>query len=445
MLSHVIPAPNTIFRNVSKLEPATAIEFSDSKATRIRYWQPVFERPTDTDINDLQGRVLSTLKKAIQLSRPDEHSGSFLSGGLDSSTVTGLLTEANSRSANAFSVGFGVAEFDEMEFADAASKHFDCRHYKYEVTADDIVTAIPLIASTYDEPFGNSSAVPTYFCARLARENGVTQLFAGDGGDEIFGGNERYVRHGIFEMYAKIPDVVQKTLLEPLAERLDPENSLLPLRKFSSYVRQARIPLPERFESWNLIYREGPDRIFSESFLADVDPLAPLALMTSVWNSSPSDELLDRMLWYDWKFTLADNDLRKVSTMSELAGVRVAYPMLEEEFVDLSIQVPSRHKIKGHHLRTFFKNSVRDFLPQKVIEKEKHGFGLPFGQWLKSHKPLQDLVYGSLEDLAARGIFNSQFLERVVEEHRSGHASYYGYAIWDLVTLEQWFQHHTAP
>jgi len=112
-----------------------------------------------------------------------------LSGGLDSSTVTGLLTQVEKTSANAFSVGFGVAEYDEMEFADTASKHFLCKHYKYEVTADDIVDAIPKIAATYDEPFGNSSAVPTYYCAKLAKENGITHLLAGDGGDEIFGGS----------------------------------------------------------------------------------------------------------------------------------------------------------------------------------------------------------------------------------------------------------------
>jgi asparagine synthase (glutamine-hydrolysing) len=166
--------------------------------------------------------------------------------------------------------------------------------------------------------------------------------------------------------------------------------------------------------------------------------------MADVWNSCPSDDLLDRMLWYDWKFTLADSDIRKVSTMSELAGVAVSYPMLEEDFVDLSIRVPSTDKMSRRELRTFFRDSVRDFLPAKVIQKQKHGFGLPFGQWLKTHKALQDLVYGSLDSLRARGMFNAEFLDRVAEEHREGHAGYYGYAIWDLVMLEQWFQSHHA-
>jgi asparagine synthase (glutamine-hydrolysing) len=445
MLSHMVPAPHTVFQGVNKLMPGTAIEFVAGKATEIRYWQPDFERPTETDIGSLQKSVRPTLAEAIRLTHPGKHSGSFLSGGLDSSTVTGLLTQVEKDSGNAFSVGFGVAEYDEMEFADTASKHFDCRHFKYEVTADDIVDAIPKIAATYDEPFGNSSAVPTYFCAKLAKKNGVDHLLAGDGGDEIFGGNERYTRHRIFEAYSKIPGPIRTALLEPIADALDPENSWLPFRKFSSYVRQARITLPERFESWNLIYREGPGQVFSGDFLKSVDPAAPLKHMKDVWNSCPSDDLLDRMLWYDWKFTLADNDIRKVSTMSELAGVRVSYPMLEEGFVDLSMRVPSKDKISGHELRTFFKNAVRDFLPEKIIAKQKHGFGLPFGQWLKTHKGLQDLVYSSLDSLGERGLFNNEFLDRIAAEHREGHASYYGYAIWDLVILEQWFQHHIGP
>jgi len=445
VLGHMVPSPKTVFKGVRKLEPGGAIEFNGTRAREFRHWQPTFERSGSENIATLRDSVLPALLRAIQLEQPDAKSGSFLSGGLDSSTVTGLLTQANEASANAFSVGFGVAEYDEMEFADAASERFGCRHFKYEVTADDIVDAIPKIATTYDEPFGNSSAVPTYFCARLAKDHGVTHLFAGDGGDEIFGGNERYVRQRIFEVYSRIPSILRNLLLEPVADALDPETSLLPLRKFSSYVRQARIPLPERFESWNLIYREGAERIFAREFLDEIDPQGPLHRMADVWNSCPSADLLDRMLWYDWKYTLADNDIRKVSTMSELAGVRVAYPMLEEDFVELSIQVPSKEKISGHELRTFFKNAVRDFLPAKIIEKQKHGFGLPFGLWLKTHKELQELVYGSLDSLKSRGVCNPEFLERVVSEHRDGHASYYGYAIWDLVMLEQWFQHHISP
>jgi asparagine synthase (glutamine-hydrolysing) len=300
------------------------------------------------------------------------------------------------------------------------------------------VEQVPRIAAAYDEPFGNSSALPTFCCARFAKSHGVDHLLAGDGGDELFGGNDRYVRQKVFEHYGRLPSWLRNALVQPLAERFDPDTSPLLLRKFSSYVRQARVPLPERYESWNMIYREGAAEVFDADLIATVDTAHHLRKMQATWDECPSDDLLDRMLWYDWKFTLADNDLRKVVRMCELADVRVSFPMLDEAVVDLSLQVPSSAKINGNELRSFFKSSVRDFLPREIIDKKKHGFGLPFGVWLKTHRPLQELVYDSLNDLKGRHLLNRKFIERVAEEHREGHASYYGYAIWDLMMLEQW-------
>ena len=444
MYSHMVPAPATAFSNVGKLALGSAIEFSAAGMREFRFWEPDFERDENADIAALREKTRPLLRQGIERTGLSDRSGAFLSGGLDSSTVSGLLSEVQEKQTQVFSVGFGVAEYDEMEFARAAAKKFDLAHHVYEVTRADIVELIPRIAAAYDEPFGNSSAVPTYCCARLAKEHGIDHLLGGDGGDELFGGNERYVRHRVFELYNRVPGLLKKAVFSPLAARIDPETAILPLRKVSSYVRQAEIPLPERFESWNLIYREGADRIFTADFRRSIDPREPFDRMDEVWRSCPSDDLLDKMLWYDWKYTLADNDIRKVSRMCELAGVRISYPMLDEDFVELSMAVPSRAKIKGYELRTFFKDAVRGFVPDLVVDKQKHGFGLPFGVWLKDDRPLQDLVYGSLETLRKREIFETEFLDRVVAEHRDGHASYYGYAIWDLVMLEQWLLHHVS-
>jgi asparagine synthase (glutamine-hydrolysing) len=218
----------------------------------------------------------------------------------------------------------------------------------------------------------------------------------------------------------------------------------MPLRKLRSYVDQARIPLPDRFESWNFVYREGLRRLLDREFAAAVNLEGPLALMREVWHDAPAGKLLDRMLWYDWRFTLADNDLRKVCTMCELAGVRVSYPMLHPEVVELSVRVPPAMKIKGLELRSFFKRAMADFLPKQVIEKEKHGFGLPFGVWLKTDAALGDLVYSNLSDLKSRRLVAASFIDRLIREHREGHPSYYGYVIWDLAMLEEWLKVHSA-
>jgi asparagine synthase (glutamine-hydrolysing) len=223
---------------------------------------------------------------------------------------------------------------------------------------------------------------------------------------------------------------------------ISPESRIVPLRKLRSYVDQASTPLPDRFESWNFMYREGFEQMLNSDFAASVDKYAPMQLMREVWDSAPSDDLLNRMLWYDWRFTLADNDLRKVGTMCELAGIRVSHPMLHHDVVDLSTRVPSGMKIRGTELRSFFKRAMIDFLPAEILSKKKHGFGLPFGLWLKTDPKLAELIYSLLSDLKARRIIDAEFIDNLVAQHRSGHASYFGYAIWDLAMLEAWLARH---
>ncbi|MFK8053052.1 MAG: asparagine synthetase B [Woeseiaceae bacterium] len=442
MLSHMVSAPDTVFNGTRKLLHGEVL-IADRRGLRLeRYWQPDFQAERDRPVAESRDAVLDTLQQAIEREGPGKTSGSFLSGGLDSSTVTGLLARSQGDNMPAFSVGFGVEEFDELKYARIAAKHFKCQHEEYNVNADDIVDLIPKIAAAYDEPFGNSSAIPTFCCARLAKSHGIDHLYAGDGGDELFGGNERYVRQRVFDHYWKLPAFVRKGLIEPIAGRFDPDEGFKPIQKFASYVRQAKVPLPDRFESWNLIFREGTQNVFDHDFLTTIDTDYPMQKMRDVWASCPSEDPLDKMLWYDWKFTLADSDLPKVSTMCELAGVRVSYPMLDDPFVTLSQSVPTDEKIRGGELRSFFRDAVKDFLPAETLTKDKHGFGLPFGVWLKTHDRLKSFVYGSLDTLANRGILSTAFLERVAEEHKSGHAGYYGYAIWDLIMLEQWFRAH---
>ncbi len=440
MLCHMVPAPETAFAGIQKLLPATAVEVDGGTARQFRYWDPEFRANRGASVTDLRDALLPTLRDAVKAQSPDNYTGSFLSGGLDSSTVTGLLSDLRSSDSDAFSVGFGVPEFDELSFARIAAKRFGCRHHQYEVTPDDVVRIIPEIAAACDEPFGNSSSVPTLAAVELAQRHGMTHVLAGDGGDELFGGNERYVSQRVFELYTRIPAPLRRGVLDPLAGLFHPEDSVLPLRKFASYVQQANIPLPERYESWNLVYREGAERIFAPDFLNHIDPKSPTRRMHEIWSSCPSGDLLDHMHWYDWKFILADNDLRKVKQMCELRGMKVSFPMLDEAVVELSLQVPSDAKIQGKELRSFYKQATRDFLPIEIIKKQKHGFGLPFGHWLKTHKGLQDLAYGSLDSMEKRGIFLPAFLNKVANEHKQGHPGYYGYAIWDVLMLQQWLE-----
>jgi asparagine synthase (glutamine-hydrolysing) len=441
LLLHMVPAPATAFEGVYKLRAGTVAVFERGRTTVERYWTPEFAT-RDASFDELRQGLLDGLRSSVAACNPDDHTGAFLSGGLDSSTVAGMLGAVTDRSPRTFSIGFGVDEFNELDYARIAVRRFGATSVEYAVSADDIVSAFQDIAGAYDEPFGNSSAVPTYFCAKIAREHGIEHLLAGDGGDELFGGNERYARQRIFEAYWRVPQAIRAGLIEPVSRVIDAESRFTPLRKARSYVDQARIPMPERLESWNYMYRIDLAAMLEAEFRSTVDTRAPLRGMAEVYAQTPSDVLMHRMLFFDWQYTLSDNDLRKVGTMCALAGIRVSYPMLDPRIIDLSLRVPPKMMMNGLELRSFYKRALRGFLPDEILDKTKHGFGLPFGVWLKTHRRLGELIYGLLGDLKRRGIVQPAFIDNLIVEHRQGHPGYFGYAIWDLAMLEAWLQAH---
>src|SRR5947207_1134756 len=215
-------------------------------------------------------------------------------------------------------MGFAWEGFDEMKYARITAQHLGARAREYYVTPQDIVEAIPVIARAYDEPFGNDSAAPTYFCAKMAREDGVRVLLAGDGGDEIFGGNTRYAKQKVFEAYGRIPQPLRRGLIEPLAFALPGHDRIAPLRKLGSYIRQASVPLPDRLETYNFLNRSPLAEVFEPEFLAAIDVDEPLAMLREVYGRTASSAPLNRMMHLDLKVTLADNDLRKVSRMCDV-------------------------------------------------------------------------------------------------------------------------------
>jgi len=266
-------------------------------------------------------------------------------------------------------------------------------------------------------------------------------LLAGDGGDEIFGGNERYARQQVFDFYYNVPGILRSGLLQPASKVLAVGRGFKPFGKFVSYVEQARIPLPERLESWNFVYREG-NRMLEPQFAASVDPRAPFRLMHDVYTAAPSKSTLHKMLYYDWQYTLSDSDLRKVNTMCELAGVRVSYPMLDARVIDLANRVTPAQKMERLALRSFFKKAMRGFLPAEILDKSKHGFGLPFGLWLQQSPRLAQQIDSNLAGLRSRGIVRPDFIDRLRSLHGEEDARYYGVLVFTLSMLEQWFAEH---
>jgi asparagine synthase (glutamine-hydrolysing) len=434
---HTIPAPRSLYQGVHKLLPGQYLTLKNGQVSTGFYWQADYT-PVDTGFGSQRREFRSVLDQAVR-DADAPATAAFLSGGTDSSTVVGALTAARGAPVDTFSIGFDADGFDEMEYARCAAERYGSRPHEYYLKPADIVTAIPLIAREYDEPFGNNSAVPTYFCARAAREAGFENKFAGDGGDEIFGGNARYAKQGLFETYARLPAALRCGLIEPIA-RLPGLSDRFPLSKLKSYVAQARVGLPLRLESYNFLHRTPLDQIFSAGFIQAVDPSATDAALTEVYERTASDHYINRMMHLDLKFTLADNDLRKVGTMTEAAGIEVRYPLLDDRMVAFANHLPVNYKVRGQKLRWFFKEALTDLLPEKIINKTKHGFGLPFGVWSTQYAPLGDIVGDSLSDFKQRGWIQPAYLDHMLAMQRGPHASYYGVMIWVTMMLEQWLQ-----
>jgi asparagine synthase (glutamine-hydrolysing) len=204
---------------------------------------------------------------------------------------------------------------------------------------------------------------------------------------------------------------------------------------------QARVPMPERAESYNLLLRLGTDKLFSDQFLAAVDPTQPARHQAEIWSGTGDEvELVNRMLAYDWQLTLADSDLPKVCGAAALGGVDVRFPMLDDDLVDFSLSLPAKMKVRGLTLRPFFKRALRDFLPPQIVRKHKHGFGMPFGVWLVRDQGLSRFVDERLDSLSTRGIFQPSALQRLRDNQLAQHAGYYGEMIWIAVMLEEWLR-----
>jgi asparagine synthase (glutamine-hydrolysing) len=429
-------APETIFRNVSRLAPGTLLVASE-RSTRVeKYWDMRYGAGHDSNETRLTRELEDVVERSVAAnSKSSEFSqvGAYLSGGTDSSTVVGMMSGLGRGQVQAFSIGFEEERFNELEYAEIAARKFQAKHHIYRVTADDCFDAVPHMVRYFDEPFANSSAVPTYFCARLAAQNGVKTLLAGDGGDELFGGNERYATDKLFHIYQTLPRVLRKGLIEPFL-------AAVPIGVARRYVRRSNLPACERFLSYNFLAAHPPAEVFESDFLASLNGYSVLDVPSRYYNEAPARDHLDRLLYLDVKITLGDSDLPKVTQMSELAGIQTRFPFLDRGVAEFSGRVPVHLKVKGFDKRYLFKRAFRNLLPAEIITKKKHGFGIPVATWLKSDRRLREFSRDVLFSSRAgqRGYFRREFLDDLIRKHEADDSTYYGDTLWTFFVLELW-------
>ena len=368
---HHCPSPNTIYQQVKKLEGGQVLVYQDGKIQTKHYWVPEFKETMPCSAEEMGKELQQKLIDSVaRLSEGEDNTGAFLSGGLDSSSVAGALAKVYPNKAKTFSMGFPVEGYDEIEYANIAVKRFNTRQHEYYLTPEDTVKAIPDIAAYYDEPFGNSSALAAYYCAKVAKDNGISVILGGDGGDEIFAGNERYAQQLVFDYYKQVPSLVKHSMegvLNHLPGLMAKQKLFF---KAKRYIDQAKIPLPDRLQDYNFLHRHIGAEIFHTDFLQQLDTERPIELLREAYHRPEQASHVNRMLYMDWKTTLHDNDLVKVNKMCEMAGVTVRYPLLTQEIIELSCKIPSVEKLQAKKLRKFYKQAMADFLPEKIINKD---------------------------------------------------------------------------
>lgn len=433
---HCIPAPLTLYQNVFKMLPGHCLSVEAGGLVNEKLVYLPDYAPSQDSPESLHQACRDVVGDAVKWNA-NEDCGAFLSGGLDSSTVAGMLATKTGESKT-FSIGFKAKGYDETEYALITANHFNTEHKTHYLEPEEIIENFVDVAGFFEEPFGNSSAMAAFVCAGFAKRNGVNTLLAGDGGDELFAGNERYAKQKVFDLYWKMPAPLRSTANAILDK--SPVGSLPLLKKGRSYVRQARIPMPDRLHTYNFLNRMNREEMFDPAFFASVDDQLPSKQIGHRYQDCPSDEMLEKMLFLDWKFTLTDNDLVKVTRMCDKAGVDVRFPLLEKEVVDFSCVVPSNAKLPGMKLRDFYKQTFTGFLSDDTINKPKHGFGLPFGFWMKENPKLSAMTMKYLTAFKSRNILNVDFIDKALEIYNSGSQGYYGELIWIMLVLEVWLQ-----
>ena len=436
-------SPITIYKDVHKLEPGKGHCITQGNLKEFCHYDISYKPDTSKTEDHWRKSVFQEVKNAVNVflpSSPVDTTGCFLSGGTDSSTIAGLYTDLSGKPAKTFSIGFDDPKYNELEYARIAVDKFGTSQTEYIVTPEDTLSLINELPKIYDEPFGNASVVAAYYCALAAKEKGVDVLLGGDGGDEIFGGNERYVSNLVFKRYHMLPRPLRKFFIEPLLKKIPGKGVM---HKASRYVRRANFPNPDRFYSYNLLAETDNRELLTADFMEQVNPDCFINLARAHYlNAAPAHDT-DRLLYLDMKFTITDNDLRKVTQMAESAGVRVRYPYLDRELVDFSTTIPADFKVKYGKNRYIFKRAMENFLPREIIQKSKHGMGLPISNWFRSEKILSEFLSDHLFSGKPHilNYIKPDYMSTLYQAFKDDeNTSYYGDTLWVYLMLELWHQ-----
>ncbi len=438
-----VPSPHTMIEGAHKLRPAHRLIFENGEWRTEAYWRLSYEgERLKISQDEAAEEIHDRLREAVRMRLiSDVPLGVLLSGGIDSSAVAALACEAAAGRVKTFSIAFEEKSFDESSYARLVADHLGTEHYEQRFTEREMLEIVPEIPRLLDEPLGDGSLIPTFLLSRFTRER-VTVALGGDGGDELFAGYPTYAAHRAADYYRALPRLLREGLIEPAVARLPVSTENLSFDfKAKRFVQGAALPAGERHTVWMGSYTaEQQRRLLTPDVLASCpdehvfDEIRP-------YNYSNGHDLIERMMKLDATHYLSECVLFKVDRASMAASLETRAPFLDHTLIEFLTKLPVELKLRGRFGRWtskyILKRAMRGRLPQQVINRPKKGFGMPVAKWVKGE--LRTFVRDTFapEKLKKRGLFNPDYVTKLLDEHERGVADHRK-LIWTLLMFEMW-------
>ncbi len=437
------PAPETAFTFIRALQPGEMLLLRDGEESIRRYWEPPYPAEAhpeaDSSVASWVERLRAALEESVtQALISDVPLGAFLSGGLDSSLIAALM-KRHAGTVKTFSIGFeGDDSFDETPYAAQVAQHLGTDHTPFTVKADAL-NLLPKLVWHHDQPFADSSAIPTFLVSQLTREH-VTVALTGDGGDELFAGYERFYAAGLAARLEFVPAAVWRAADRVLTRLPEGTSYYNLLKRGRRFVRAASLPPDQAYLDFVRIFDFGAVKslLNAERYHPTHDPAWRLFAPHSLHGGRLSDLLMGNMRTY-----LPDDLLIKTDRSAMAASLEGRAPFLDHVLVELAAQIPENLKLRGRITKFILKEAARGILPDSIITRPKHGFGVPLGAWLRRDATLvRDTLLSP--EARARGLLHMPAVRRLIDEHAEGRRDHAG-RLWTLLTLEWWHRLFIDP
>lgn len=425
-----IPAPKTVFKQIRKLPAGCYLYLNDGNIKIHEYWRPVpgqgIQGYKEADYHEnLEELIKASVKRRLISEVP---LGAFLSGGVDSSLIVGMMSELEDKPVQTFSIGFDIEKFNELPYAKMVSEHCNTNHHT-RILSPKIEELLPELISNFDQPFADPSFLPTYLLSKVAHET-VTVALSGDGGDELFGGYNRYADGVKSDKYDFLPSFIKDGIRMV-------SNGLSPNFKGSTRMRRMALDKEARYYDYHNRFPASLQRtVFSEDLIKKLDGYDSFEVFKKYFDEvSYVDDYLTKMQYVDIRTYLVDNNLEKVDKMSMLNSLEVRVPLLDHTVVEFAMNLPSSLKIAKGEKKSLLKKITSKYVPHDAVYRAKRGFSVPISAWFREN--LKDYIGGILTEKKTleRGFVNPQGVNYLIDRNKKEERGY-DVKLWNLLILE---------